>query len=399
MHNSRCPCALSTILLRRMQFQNVIGQMRAKQQFNMLLQQGRLPHAIMISGHAGSGVLPMAWAAVQLLMCENPSEGDSCGECGNCYRISTLQHADVQWSFPVVTKKSGEKPVSEDFYAQFRTALKENAYISPVDWITTIDTTNKQGNITARECRHVVQKLSQSAMQGQLKVLVMWQPEALGKEGNILLKMIEEPPADTIFILATEDIERILPTIQSRTQLIQLQPLQVHEILHGLQQQQELSEQDALNIARLAEGSFTQALSLLSEREQHGSSDIFFGFLRNMLNAVFTHNGAAVVSFAEEFAKLSRVQQKQLLSYIILIFEHYLRVASGLGEHVFLQEEETQIINKLVQMKFPVQHVPAFCDSISDCISAIERNVNAKILATEMLVKIIHSRANISVGA
>jgi DNA polymerase III subunit delta' len=248
--------------------------------------------------------LPMAWAMVQYMMCEQPGPDDSCGQCASCYKIHSLQHPDVQWSFPVVTKKSGEKPISEDFYTAFRAAIKQNAYISPTEWVSTIDTENKQGNITARECRSLVQKLSQSAMTAPHKVLLMWQPEALGNEGNILLKLIEEPPPDTIIILATEDIDKILATIQSRTQLIALQPLSVADIQSALEQTVQLEPAAALNIARLCEGNFSNALELAFTSEEHNKDAAYFALLKQMLNAVFANNGSVAVVFAEDFAKL-----------------------------------------------------------------------------------------------
>jgi DNA polymerase III subunit delta' len=386
------PCYLYSF----MQFSSVVGQSKAKMQFLSLLQQHRLPHAMLINGAAGAGVLPFAWAAIQYLYCENKTAEDSCGQCASCYKVHSLQHSDVYWSFPVVTKKSGETPISEDFYAEFRTSIKENAYISAIDWITSIDSTNKQGNITARECRHLIQKLSQSSSDADKKVLVMWQPEALGKEGNILLKMIEEPPPDTIIILATENIEHILSTIQSRCQLVSLNPLQTTEIRDALVHNLQLPSDTATNIARLCEGNFSEALQLATD-QQEGNQEHFTLF-RSLLNAVFTRSGANALAFSEELAKLTRVQQKHFLHYVLVIFEHFIRVQSGLADTLLLHQQEQTVIAKLADLKVDEHIAGQFANSIEKCMQLIERNVNAKIAASSLCINMMHNLVPLAVN-
>jgi DNA polymerase III subunit delta' len=372
-----------------MQFSSVVGQGKAKQQLLSLLQQQRLPHAMLISGASGTGVLPLAWALVQYLLCENKSAHDSCGQCASCYKVHSLQHSDVYWSFPVVTKKPGEKPISEDFYPQFRKAIKHNPYVTATDWVISIDSTNKQGNITAKECRNLIQKLSQSSSEADKKVLLMWQPEALGNEGNILLKMIEEPPPDTIIILATENIEQILATIQSRCQLVSLHPLQTSEIRDALVNNMQVSTDAAVNIARLCEGNFSEAIQLASD-QQDGNQE-HFALFRSLLNAVFTRSGANALAFSDEMAKLSRVQQKHFLHYVLVLLEHFVRVQNGLGDTLLLHLQEETVIKKMADLKVDEHIANLFADSVERCMLLVERNINAKIAGTNMAISMMHN--------
>jgi len=191
-----------------MQFSEVVGQVLVKQRLLQGFVAGRIPHAQLFLGAEGSGALPLAFAYAQFLLCENKTEMDSCGDCGNCRKSRQWSHPDIHFSFPFPGKK-GEREVATDLYTPWRAKLTESPYLTYAAWMRSLDAENKQGNIPISECRAILRNLSLKSFSGGYKILIMWLPEYLGKEGNVLLKLIEEPPEKTIFLLVAEDSEEV----------------------------------------------------------------------------------------------------------------------------------------------------------------------------------------------
>src|SRR5450432_418010 len=224
-----------------MPFKNVIAQNLVKQHLIELVKHNRLSHALLFLGPEGSGALPVALAFAQYVVCEKvnglqqsspaaslfvddfrPSTidhrpwSDACGICPACIKAQQFIHPDIHFSYPVIPKKPGDKPVSTDYIAEWREFISQYPYGNAFDWLQFIGAENKQGNITANECNDIIKKLSLKSFESGYKILIMWMPEYLGKEGNKLLKLVEEPPPDTLFILVAENESQILPTILSR---------------------------------------------------------------------------------------------------------------------------------------------------------------------------------------
>src|SRR5687767_7226875 len=220
-----------------MQFSEIIGQSPVKQQLAELVQHNRLSHALLFLGKEGTGALPLALAFAQYVVCEkvsgkqhniigtaslfgeelqstNEIPADCCGACSSCIKAQQFVHPDIHFSYPTVTRKPGDKPIATDFIAEWREFIKLSPYGNLFDWIEQIkEKENSQGKITAEECNDIIRKLSLKSFESEYKILVMWMPEYLGNEGNKLLKLIEEPPANTLFILVTENESMVLPTI------------------------------------------------------------------------------------------------------------------------------------------------------------------------------------------
>src|SRR3982750_3606918 len=261
-----------------MQFSNVIGQQVLKKELPELMQDNRLAHALIFLGKEGSGALSLALAFAQFVACEkgNPPAGakkgtslfgeasaveririmDSCGVCPSCIKAQKFVHPDIHFSYPVVTKKAGTPPISTDYITEWREFISLYPYGNVYDWLQFIGAENKQGNITANECNDIIRKLSLKTFESDYKVLVMWMPEYLGNEGNKLLKLIEEPPANTLFILVAENESLILPTILSRTQLIKVPALTADEISNALESSAKVSAEQARQVALIADGNF-----------------------------------------------------------------------------------------------------------------------------------------------
>lgn len=253
-----------------MQFKNVIGQQSAKTQLLRIATSGRLPHAMMLIGTPGSGDLPLSLAFAQYALCENPGEDDSCGACSHCLKTSKLIHPDLHFSFPTV----GAEVTSDALLTEWRAAIAENPYQDINQWLQRIGTENKQGNINKKECVNIVQKLSLKNFEGRYKILLMWLPEYLGKEGNRLLKIIEEPPENTLIILIAQNQELILNTILSRCQLVRIVPLTDEKVEEGLISTLGIPVERARSIAQLADGDFNEALKIAAQPIQIGRAHV-----------------------------------------------------------------------------------------------------------------------------
>ena len=372
-----------------MQFSKVVGQDFAKEGIIKMYEQGHFPHALMLAGKEGTGGLPFALALAQYIFCENKTGQDSCGVCAACNKVGKLEHADLHISFPSIAPKPGTKAMSRYHMGDFREFVHQTPYGSTYDWLQFINAENKQGNITAEECREIIDTLNLKSYEGGKKILIMWRPEYLGKEGNILLKLIEEPPADTIMIFVAEDTEDILATILSRTQLIRLAPLSANSIAQALMLRNHTDEKKALQVGHMANGSFAEALKLV----QHNENDLF-PEVRNWFNALFTNNGIAIAKFAEEWSKAGREQQKNFLHYVVQLLEHAIRSRYMPEKQAGLPAEEQQFAQKLGNMKISFEAMQQMTEAISKTIYYIERNAHTKTQLHSLSLKLVYSIQN-----
>lgn len=402
-----------------MQFKEVIGQVEVKQQLIDMYLQNRLGHALLFLGKEGSGALSMARAFTQYINCEKVNgksaqgagslfgdapqievgpHADSCGICPSCVRSSGMINPDIHFSFPVITKKSGEKPVSTDYISEWREFIKANPYGNIYDWLQFIKADNKQGNITSAECNHIIKTLSLKSFGAEFKFLIMWMPEFLGNEGNKLLKIIEEPPPNTIFIFVAENDQLILPTILSRTQLIKIPRISTDDIKSALIDDVQLKENEALQIAILSEGNFREALQQVAHNEDNWEVQ-----LRDWLNTILKTGPAEQVKWIEDISKLGREKQKQFLRYFNHLLEHAIRLrfmGDEAADKILIKNEKqdnnndfANRFNKLCN----VNQQEAILKELDVAIYHIERNANTKILFHALTIKIYHIISNKSV--
>lgn len=405
-----------------MLFSQVIGQQEVKEQLVHMVQQNRLSHALLFLGKEGTGGLSLARALAQYAVCDTvnglsvkshkslaePSlfgempepeaqpassiqhpASDSCGTCPSCLKASKLIHPDIHFSYPVIPQKSGEKPISADYIVEWRQFLEKNPYGNTYDWLQFINAENKQGNITSRECNEIIRKMSLKAFEAPYKILIMWMPEMLGKEGNKLLKLIEEPPPDTLFIFVAENEALILQTILSRTQLIKIPPLHTHEIAEALQQQEEISETAAQQAASVGAGNYREALQQL-----HHADDDWEVQLRDWLNAIARTGPTAQVKWIEDISKLGREKQKQFLQYFIHLLEHSLRLAAiGTAASQGKNDDFALRLNKLCTL----EQQEAITKELDNAIYYIERNANPKLLFHALTIRLYHIISNNSI--
>lgn len=341
------------------------------------------PHALLLAGPEGTGGLALGLALVQYVFCENRQEADSCGECAGCRKVSRMEHADLHLSFPSISPKPGTKAMSRYYLQDFREFVSQTPYGTTYDWLQFINAENKQGNITAEECREIIETLNLKSYEGGKKVQLIWRPEYLGKEGNILLKLIEEPPADTLLILIAESTEDILPTILSRTQMVRLAPINPADIADGLRERHLAEARKAAQVAHLANGSFTEALRLI----RHAENDLF-PEVRQLFNILFTNNGLAIAKFSEEWSKAGREQQKNFLHYVIQLLEQAIRARFIPGGEIALPKEEAEFAQKLAGMQVGHEQLARMVEAITDTIYYIERNAHSKTQLHAMCVRL-----------
>lgn len=373
-----------------MLFSDVIGQQQAKDFLLQSVGNNRLGHALLFKAPEGAGGLPMALALSQYMVCTDPQPQGACGNCGACKRAAQLIHPDIHYCYPVIPRKSGDKPLSTDYIGEWREFVLQQPYGNAYDWLQFIGAENKQGNISSAECQDIIHKLNLKSYEGTYKILLLWYPEFLNKEGNRLLKLIEEPPAHTLFIFVAEQTDTILPTILSRLQLVRMNRLSTAELNHAAIERGGADPSRALRAASLAEGSYREVLRLM----QHAEGD-FMEPLREWLNAVVRGEPVALQQWIEEMAsaKTGRERQKQFLRYFLHLIEHSLRGPVYTKEEIPLPEEETQFAANLRKM---TDHIglQQLVDVLDDACYHIERNANGKILfhALSLRIRYIFSR-------
>jgi DNA polymerase-3 subunit delta' len=272
---------------------------------------------------------------------------------------------------------------------EWREFLQQYPYGNVYDWLQFIGAENKQGNITATECNDIIRKLNLKSFESGYKILVLWMPEYLGKEGNKLLKLIEEPPADTLFILVAENEDAILNTILSRCQLVKIPALQANDIATALQTRAGIAEEQGRLIANACEGSYREALHLL----QHADED-YFNLLREWLNSILRTGPPAQIKVIEQIARLGREAQKQFLRYFIHLLEQALRLQITTGAHndvllSAMSAGERDFALKL-NRQISVEQKEAIAEELNKASYYIERNANGKILFHALTIKLFH---------
>jgi len=412
-----------------MQFENVIGQKTIKEHLAQMAQHNRLSHALLFLGKEGNGSLSLAMAFAQYIVCEknspfkkknalapaahsavaamalfdeppaaetvtetnNQQQMDSCGTCPSCLKANQLIHPDIHFTYPVIPKKPGDKPVSADYIKEWREFVSIHPYGNVFDWLQFIGAENKQGNITADECNDINRKISLKSFESGFKILLIWMPEYLGKNGNRLLKLIEEPPVDTLFILVAENEEMILPTILSRTQLVKVPALSATEVEVALELRAGVKIEKAMQIAAICGGNYREALNLL----QHADDD-WLALLREWLNMIVKRNLPAQIKWIEEMSKQGREKQKQFLLYFNHLLELAIRqdiIADSGG--TANQERSSELdfairLNKLCS----VHQQEAIINELDKASYYIERNANGKMLFHALSIKLYHIISN-----
>ena len=294
-------------------FKDIIGQEVAKQRLIQEVQEGRIPHAQLFCGPAGVGKLPLALAYARYICCPNRTETDACGTCPSCVKWNKLVHPDVHFVYPIVKSAKGKKEVCDDYIANWRHLLQNSPYFGLNHWLNEMDAENGQAIIYAKESDEITRKLSLKSSEGGYKVTIVWLPEKLHEVcANKLLKLLEEPPEKTIFLLISEAPEMILPTILSRTQRFNIPKIEEADIAEALQQKYGVQPRDSETIAHLANGDFIKALETIHLNEEN---ELFFNLFVSLMRLSYQRKIREMKQWSEQLAAMGRERQKNFLDY------------------------------------------------------------------------------------
>jgi DNA polymerase III subunit delta' len=359
-----------------MNFNNIIGQAHAKQTLKSMVENDRMPHALLLLAPSGAGGLPLAMTYAQYVLCTNKTDGEPCGTCTACVKAEKMIHPDIHFSYPTI----GPKTIATHVLKEWRAAVSENVYMNANQWLGKLDAENKQGNIPVAECVEIFKKLSLKTFEASHKILVMWLPEYLGKEGNRLLKLLEEPPEETLFILVAENQDLILNTILSRCQLVKLAPLSDDEVKNGLILRG-LNEAEAEVICHLADGDFNVAMTL-SEQAENDNAHLFLAWMRTC----FKGNGVEMAQWVEKFATIGRERQKLFLKYGLHFLRELMLLVTTGDTRLRLRGVELDTAMKMKSV-ISFEKIEPMAKLFDDSSYYVERNANPKILFLDLSIK------------
>ncbi|MCF8463923.1 MAG: DNA polymerase III subunit delta' [Flavobacteriales bacterium] len=365
-----------------MLFSQVVGQSELKKKLRDSVTNGRVAHAQMLVGPVGAGSLPIALAFAQYLACTDRNESDSCGKCASCVRYAKLEHPDLQLIFPKnkTAKVDHKNFSSKDFLPDWRKAILANPYLSLNDWLKGLGIDNKQGSINVDDSREVLQNLSYKAYEADYRVVLIWLAEHLNASAaNKLLKILEEPPERTVFLLVAESTENMLQTILSRVQMHRLGRLSEKEISASLSSASDDVEQME-KLAHLADGDLNLARHLLDDQATISASINFF---IRWMRACFVLNLEILQELTEEFNSLGREQQKALLAQSETILRKVLMYRTLPDTKDKLLKEELDFVHKFSRF-IEIENTAIMLEALNEAHYHIERNANARITFTDL---------------
>lgn len=365
-------------------FSEVIGQTEAKQHLLTLVREDRIPHAMLFTGKEGTGKMPLALAFARYLCCEHPGPDDACGHCPSCVKMARYVHPDLHFAFPVIKRKSLRDVVCDDYISEWRDMLAENPYFSLPEWLSRMGTENQQAQIYVKESDEIQRKLSLKSSQGGYKIMIVWLPEKMNAEcGNKLLKLIEEPPSQTLFLLVTEAADAVLPTLVSRTQRFHLPPLEEREIAEMLRSRYMLQTEDAENIAHRSGGSVSRAVGSIRLDED---SKLFLDLFIRLMRLSYMRDVRGMKQWSEEVAGAGRERQKNFLDYCQrMVRENFVNNLRR-PEVVYMGLEEARFASRFSPF-VSERNVMDIMNELALAGRHVEQNVNAKFVFFDLILK------------
>lgn len=371
-----------------MLFSEIIGQEELKKRLIQSVKEGRVSHAQLFLGSEGCGKLPLALAYAQYINCTNRSESDSCGVCPSCRKFMSLTHPDLHFVFPTATTKEVKKdPESDLFISSWRNYLSDcQGYADLSDWFNKLDIENKQGVINVRDAATLIRKLSFKAYEGEYKVAIIWMAEKLNVQcANKLLKLIEEPPEKTLFILIAENQEELLATIRSRCMLVKVARLEMSELQDALIEKYHCTQQDAYNAAALANGNWLLAQHYVNDKEDE---KLYANIFQKWMRYCFKGAVPEIIDLvANDIKPLGREKQKEFLEYGLNIFHNSLLFNNNMSNDVLLPLDEKSFTKNFAPY-ININNIEKICSLFEESINQIERNGNASIIFADNSFKI-----------
>lgn len=366
-------------------FKDIIGQNEVKERLISSAGKGIIPHAQLFCGQEGVGKFPLALAYAQYLNCENPSETDSCGKCPSCVKYNHLAHPDLHFVFPIIKKTAKKKEVCDDYITEWREFIKQSSYFNLSQWLDYIDAENSQGLIYAKESEEIIRKLSLRIYEAKYKVMIIWLPEKMHEScANKLLKIIEEPTDNTIFLLVSDIPDNIITTIQSRCQRVNIHGVKETDITEALESAYNISPEDAASVAHLANGNYLKAIETISLNEEH---KFFFNLFIQMMRASYARNIKEIKAIGNEIAGVGRENQKGFLKYCQRMVREYFVSNMSQPEMIYLAQDEANFGTRFAPF-INERNIIGFMNELALAERHIEQNVNAKMVFFDLCLKI-----------
>ncbi|RHJ95046.1 ATP-binding protein [Parabacteroides bouchesdurhonensis] len=368
-----------------MYFKDIIGQGEIKRQLIKSAQTNIVPHAQLFTEQGGAGAFPLALAYARYLNCTNRTENDACGKCPSCLKYNELAHPDLHFVFPIVSKKEKKKEICDDYLTEWRSFLKEYTYFNLDNWLEYIEAGNSQALIYSKESDEIIHKLNLKIYEATYRILLVWLPEKLHPTcANKLLKIIEEPPANTVILMVSETSDQVLGTILSRAQRINVRAIQTEAITQAMISQFGLSPDDAKHVAHLSRGSFLKAVEAISLGEEN---KFFLEQFKGMMRNSWVRNVKGMKTMADTIAGIGRERQKNFLAYC----QHLIR-------ENFMYRFQSPDLNymNLDEASFAIKFAPFvnernvidIMDELAKAEKDIAQNVNAKMVFFDLSLRL-----------
>jgi DNA polymerase-3 subunit delta' len=365
-------------------FRDIIGQDEIKRRLIQSAKEGFIPHARLISGREGTGALPLALAYAQYLHCTRRQEDDACGICLGCQKINKLSHPDLHFVFPITNKKGNKDAFCDDFLPEWRKFILETPYAGLTSWLEKISGENAHG-IYVRESNEIVRKLNFKAYESDYKIMIIWLPEKMHEAAaNKLLKLLEEPPEKTIFLLVSEEPEGVIATIRSRTQNLIVPPIADNDLSQALAEKYTVSAEDIQLIIRLAKGSYEEVKKIVdSTGENEMYLDLFITIVRNSWKRDILNMKAK----ADQFASMGRDKQKNFLAYTQRMIRENFLYDLQIPEINYMNRKEADFATKFYPYIHEENVIP-FMEELALAEKHIESNVNPRMVFFDLSIKI-----------
>ena len=371
-----------------MRFSDVIGQSAVKQRLIQSVRENHVSHAQLFLGPAGSGKLPLALAYAQYILCPNRTETDSCGVCPTCQKMQKLVHPDLHFVVPTAaTKKVKSNPESDLFMEEWREYVIQNqGYVDTSSWYTFLDVENKQGYMSVRDAASLLRKLSMKSYEGEYKIAIIWMAEKMRVDtANKLLKLLEEPPEKTVFLLIAEDQEELLATIKSRTALVKIPAIETNALEKALVERLSCQPNQAHDAAMISEGNWNTACHSVQDSEEH---KYFFTTFQQWMRLCFRAAYSELIDFSNNIKTIGREKQKELLEYGLRIIRNSLLFNNNLAEIVMLPNDEKVFNSKFAPFVNPA-NLAQIANLFEEAMRQIERNGYAPLIFTDVSFKMV----------
>lgn len=370
-----------------MQFKEIVGQEEIKQRLIQTVNENRVSHAQLFLGESGVGKLAMAIAYAQYINCKDRNEKDSCGICPSCLKYQKLVHPDLHFIFPIAATKEVKKPQSKDFMEYWREFLnRNNQYVNLQEWYEEIGIENKQGIINKDDCNNIIKTLAYKAYEAEYKVMIIWMAEKLyHAAAPKILKILEEPPEKTLFLLISENRYQILNTIYSRTQLVKIPRIKDEVLVEKLIQDNKCSAEEAKRVVNISEGSYKTAVRKFSANEE---DELNFDYFSRWMRFCYQNNIKELIGFTSEVSKIGREKQKSLLTYALQIIRNSFLLNLQEDGLVKLEADERNFASKFSPF-INQANIHKFTEEINQALFHIERNANPSILFLDLSLQVV----------